>query len=348
LSQLVQAFLRSNGLEAISAPPYYIKTSRSLAHPELVLFNYNQINSPMGDPLVQRCRGLILDESRGWRTVAYPYDKFFNHGEGHAAPIDWSTARVMEKLDGTLCTLYWHAGKWNVSTRGRPDASGYQLPDDSLNQFNFMFELCTKDNRVVVCHPAPRIVLHGIRDIPSSEEVPIDVLAAECGFPTVKTYPLTTLEDCVRTAAEFKGHEHEGFVVVDAQFRRLKLKNPAYVAMAHMAEGMSFRRMLDLIRMGESTEFLTHFPEWQKDYDMVKEKFDAVEAEIATAWDAHKHLFGKDFAVTLKGHPWHATLCSMMRGHFTSPKHALAEISLEKLGAAVGLKQGVFVSGEAA
>jgi tRNA splicing ligase len=56
--------------------------------------------------VVQECRGLILDESANWRIVAFPYTKFFNYGEEHAASIDWSTACVQEKLDGSLmyCT----------------------------------------------------------------------------------------------------------------------------------------------------------------------------------------------------------------------------------------------------
>ena len=44
-------------------------------------------------------------------------------GESSADAIDWSTARVMEKLDGSLATLYWYKGEWHVSSSGVPDAS---------------------------------------------------------------------------------------------------------------------------------------------------------------------------------------------------------------------------------
>lgn len=183
MARLVQEYLKTHTLAEIQAPPLNIKVSRSIRFPELVLFNYNMISSPLGDPMVQQCRGLILNENDGWSVVAYPYDKFFNHGEGHAAQIDWSTARVMEKLDGTLCTLYWYGGQWNVATRGRPDASGpvnsgvgtfeelfwntwkalgYEVPEAWTQEYVFMFELCTKNNQVVVRHPEPRLVLHGV------------------------------------------------------------------------------------------------------------------------------------------------------------------------------------------
>src|SRR5689334_3182288 len=59
-------------------------------------------------------------------------------GEKWADEIDWATATVYEKLDGSLVTLYWCAAprchphittsryeqEWNVSSSGVPDASG--------------------------------------------------------------------------------------------------------------------------------------------------------------------------------------------------------------------------------
>lgn len=51
------------------------------------------------------CRGLVLDERNNWSVVAMPYYRFFNHGERHADTLDWATARVMDKADGTLVIL---------------------------------------------------------------------------------------------------------------------------------------------------------------------------------------------------------------------------------------------------
>lgn len=75
-------------------------------------------------PLVQECRGIILDDERDWAVVAMPYAKFFNFNEPHAHTIDWSTATVCEKADGSLMTLYWYKDSWHVSSSGIPDASG--------------------------------------------------------------------------------------------------------------------------------------------------------------------------------------------------------------------------------
>ena len=58
-----------------------------------------QTASNMGQKVVRECRGMILEKGT-WDVVALPFLKFFNAGEKHAAVIDWTSARVYEKLDG--------------------------------------------------------------------------------------------------------------------------------------------------------------------------------------------------------------------------------------------------------
>src|SRR6476659_8011413 len=92
---------------------------------DLVSLKYDQINSPMADPIVQECRGVVVHVPTG-TVLAHPYNKFWNHGEHLAATIDWSTARVQDKLDGSLMILYWHPanGAWQVASSGHPIAGG--------------------------------------------------------------------------------------------------------------------------------------------------------------------------------------------------------------------------------
>ena len=68
-----------------------------------ILLKYDQLTSPtlMGLPEMQDCRGLILEKGT-WKVMSLAFRKFFNAEEGNAAKIDWNTARVLEKLDGTL------------------------------------------------------------------------------------------------------------------------------------------------------------------------------------------------------------------------------------------------------
>ncbi len=117
--------------------------------------NYDQIASKSGEELSGQCRGLIVrpspeltekmlrDEAkRGneplsaarWRdrimgdleVLAWPMNRFYNHGDVSCAPVDWSDPdlRVYEKLDGTMCAVYWDDlhGRWHVATRSVPEA----------------------------------------------------------------------------------------------------------------------------------------------------------------------------------------------------------------------------------
>lgn len=104
-------------------------------HPNLCLLKYDQSRSafqvcfqiPFFDisqhRVVQECRGIILDSSQNWEVISWPYLKFFNYGEKYCHTIDWPSARVFEKLDGSLATLYWYKSEWHVSSSGVPDAS---------------------------------------------------------------------------------------------------------------------------------------------------------------------------------------------------------------------------------
>ena len=83
-------FLHEHGLEELCGR-YAIRAKRHRNHPNL---KYSQILSPMHEPVVRECRGLIVDEADAWRVVCRAYDKFFNVGESNAAAVDWAAARV--------------------------------------------------------------------------------------------------------------------------------------------------------------------------------------------------------------------------------------------------------------
>ena len=37
--------------------------------------------------------------------------------------FDWQSSKIYEKLDGSICALYYYEG-WNVASSTKPDASG--------------------------------------------------------------------------------------------------------------------------------------------------------------------------------------------------------------------------------
>jgi hypothetical protein len=298
---------------------------------DLVSLKYNQVESPMHEPIVQECRGMVVDVANA-RVLAHPYNKFWNHGEALAAEIDWSTAHVLEKLDGSLMILYWdpNAAIWTAASSGTPRGSGpfgdsesetfgeafwrtfkalgMSLPPEQAQRVCFMFEFCDAPNRIVVRHEKPRIVLHGARTY-AGEELPMAALESfgrAFNWEVVKSFPISSIADCLAAAETLDPIASEGFVVVDAKFNRVKIKSPRYVLLHHMKGEATPRRAIELWQTGETSELLGHFPEMAAQIVPVQQRLERIAAEAAA--DTIKAMAvaetRKDFAAKVKDKPW--------------------------------------------
>jgi RNA ligase len=357
----LQQYLREHGLEKLIVD-YSIKSVTHKEYPHLISLKYSQIDSPMGEKIVQQCRGIVLDRSSNWEIVSYPYDKFFNYGEGngevfYSAAIDWSSAKVYEKLDGSLMTLYFYDGAWRVQSSGTPDAAGevsgfgfsfadlfwrvwqelrYQLPADT--EHCFMFELVTKYNRVVVQPKLNQLILHGVRHVPSRQESDPQIWTELHGWELVKTYPLTDWTTVIEAAKELNPMESEGYIVCDRAFNRVKIKSPQYVAIAHLREGFSSRRMLQILTANEGEEFLTYFPEWTELYQTMKVRYLELVAEIEAAVDKYSSIeVQKDFALAIKDLHYSGMLFSLRRGKAKTVRECLQNTTVQKLEELMGV-----------
>ena len=81
----------------LAAPPYSLVVKEEDG---FVLLKYDLLYSDFNLPIVKECRGIILTDAG--RVVCCPFFKFFNYGESYADSIDWATARVQEKIDGSI------------------------------------------------------------------------------------------------------------------------------------------------------------------------------------------------------------------------------------------------------
>lgn len=360
---LVQRGLISGDFTLISlGEKYGIKAVRHKKYPNLVLLKYDQIESPMSEPVVQECRGMILDEADGWKCIARPFDKFFNYGEGHAAPIDWKNAVVQEKVDGSLITMYYYANEWHVATSGTPDASGqvngedftfadlfwktwkeagYKIPDYSA--FCHMFELTSHYNRVVVRHPEPKITWIGTRAVDDGRELFLahpDVYAAKAWPPKVRSFPLGSLEEIVATFEHIDPLSQEGYVVVSSdpatqKLSRQKVKHPGYIAIHQARDGMSSKSFVEVIRTGESPEFellLKEFPEWEPKFNEIRSRYNQLVSELEAVYTAIKHIpVQKDFALCAVKSRWPSALFELRKGGVPSIKAHLARVNIKHM-----------------
>ena len=113
----------------LSEKPYCLHiTKDNFNGKNLVMFKYDQIESDMSLPIVQECRGLILDFDTN-DIVSFPFKKFFNAGETNAAEIDWSSCWVGEKIDGSITKVVKIGDKLLWSTNGVPNAFNAPLAE---------------------------------------------------------------------------------------------------------------------------------------------------------------------------------------------------------------------------
>lgn len=356
-SPAVVTFLREGGALADLGERFAIQATRARRHPNLVLLKYSQIESPFDEPMVRECRGLVLDEDDGWRVVSRSFDKFFNHGERLAAPVDWSSAVVQEKLDGSLCVLYHYAGEWQVQTSGSPDAAGlvggtgsrfaelfwevfrqqgYALPGDAERPLCFSFELMTRWNRVVIPHAAPKLTLIGLRHRETGAELPLDRAPR---YQAVRTFALDSFTALRDTFLTLPPLQQEGYVVVDAGFQRVKVKHPGYVALHQLKDGMGPRRVMTVIQNGEVGEVLAAFPEWEPEFTQIGAAYAALVAELEDAYERLRDVPGqKEFALEAVKTRFPRALFQLRARRVTSVREALREVPPESLLRALGLR----------
>ena len=284
-------YRNDNWEELLTQDPYNLKVRRD---DDFILFSYNQISSNFYLEIVCEARGIIFHEPT-WTPVCVPFYKFFNHGEKYAAYIDWESASVQEKIDGSIIKLWNYSGQWHVSTNNSIDANKAQLPFEdgnvrtffdlfymasvgvlnpsSLNpHYTYMFELCSPINRVVVPHQETGIFHIGTRDNRTLEEFDLDI-----GIKKPRRHTLRTIHDIVETVSELP-YDEEGYVVVDKNWNRIKVKSPAYVA-AHRLRGeyiVTEKRVFEMLRVGEQSEFLAVFPEYNEFFEDVQGRIGAV------------------------------------------------------------------------
>jgi len=355
----IQEKLRCNGLDA-TVKELLLKVSTDTYG--LVQLNYT-VDSPKS-PAACECRGLIIDSGKDWEVVAFPFYRFFNEHEGHAAAVDLSRATLQEKLDGSLMILYWHPylNNWQVATRGKILADGQvnqnnitfaslfwslwrqSLVHGSLLQENtvYMFELVSPLNRVVKRYTEPGLYLIGARDNGVEYTAAgLLSLANQLGVHRPKTYSFESKDDIFRLIGELDATD-EGFVLVDytsdaPSFPRIKVKNPRYLALAQLVgagtEQSITRKLVRLIRSGDIDELISYFPEYTVDAKRIRAQIDKLAADIDATYYAIENLKHKRklFAAQALTTPYSHALFQMADDRVLSGAEYLAQLPEDKL-----------------
>jgi hypothetical protein len=233
--------------------------------------------------------------------VAYPMNRFFNYSQDVGLDLNWSDPKlaIFEKLDGTLTILYNDPfiNKWCVATRAVPEADvpldggfytfrmlfekalkdtngmSFEKFTDLLDkEITYCFELTSPYNRIIVDYKECRLTLIAARQITYGHcgdkstwecfnELDIDNVPTY-GVPHVRTYAFVGLNGILDLVSDQNPLEHEGVVVRDSQFNRIKIKNASYVAFNRARDilGTSERNCLELVLSGKEDDVIPALP----------------------------------------------------------------------------------------
>lgn len=234
----------------------------------LAIFNYDmlmpEVTIDFSNPIVQEARGIIIDVDT-LTVKCWPFRKFGNWQESYADEIDWKNVKVTGKMDGSIIKL-WHDDKkgWRFSTNAAitPEKEFPSLiqkalmaalekskmtPQAFYEQLNpdetYIFELTAPNNQVVIHYDQTKFWHIGTRNNVTGQETDV----WEKSLTGIDVPPLflfssgdaIDLSACVQKANSLnKDREdvkYEGFVVVDGNFNRIKVKTPEYIAYHKMA-----------------------------------------------------------------------------------------------------------------
>jgi hypothetical protein len=285
----VQEFLHTNGLQAL-IDTYKIK-ARINEDLGVVCLNYDQIASPVNFEIVQECRALIL-ELNTWKVLSWPFKKFFNLGEAANIPanFDWDNFTAFDKLDGSLIHI-WHHPKcgWHIGTRSVPDANtnvndegllfrelvlmtlkDMKVSWDNLISFfepgySYSFELIGPENQIVVEYKERSLVMTGVRNVNTLQEVlPSQWVDEHPEFPLpfADEYHGWNKELAGSACLELNPREREGYVLVDKNWNRVKIKSEAYCYMSNKRDSLakSAKSRLELILSEKDDDVLPILP----------------------------------------------------------------------------------------
>lgn len=212
--------------------PYYVSAVQckltdmngNIKFPNLYMLSYSQFNSDFNNPIVKACRGCIVEviDDKA-KMICTPFYKFGNYGESYCDNIDWNTAKVLDKVDGSLLKLFnyndewiWVTNNgWNItsplqerlvspfkedetsSAESFNDLKEYALStlfsEKELNEWynsldkenTYMFELISPNNRVICTYPHTELYFLGVRNRNTYLEKSYDEF---CTYPNFKKF----------------------------------------------------------------------------------------------------------------------------------------------------------------
>lgn len=269
------------------------------------------------DAITTIARGLVLDPA-GRQVVATPFPKIFNLGERGAGAPDLPF-EAYEKLDGSMVTAFWHAGRWRVATKGAfgsPQAAWAQQRLDAADLSplvpgtTYIFEAVYPENRVVVHYGWSALALLAAYR-PDGYELSFESImetAAALGWPAARRSGFASVEAAVEYALALP-RTAEGLVLRFASGLRLKVKGGEYRRVHALVSRVTPLAVWEAMQAGDNLESIRQdLPEeFWGDFDDIVRLLDAelagLAGRVAAAASSVSHLSDRELGGAVSGLP---------------------------------------------
>lgn len=316
---------------------------KSNLYEDRLVLNYSQIDGDKHDTMSKECRALILHYPETDKVMSRSFDRFFNYNEDpRTDEYNILKSKIYEKVDGSLISVYHDSKELCIGTRSMAFAEGEtpigvsykdlvlrvrpylfdtinkRMNPKLVSESTFIFELCTPENRVVKQYDGDRLFLLGVRNKITGEfqdDWVVDQIAGKLGFDRPEEIWLNSYEAIAKNISKLPAMD-EGYVCNWDNWR-IKIKNPAYLAIAHLRENgvISPKRIAKLIFLEDEEEYLGYFPEDKKYFDPYKDAYIDFRENLQYIWTCVKDIKDqKEFALEVKDLEISAFLFAMKKG----------------------------------
>lgn len=242
--------LRDRVLEALSVA--YTRRDGALN-----VFCYRSSNLRTWSRYAAQCRGVVIDLQRE-RCLVMPYEKFFQlderDGWRRADLAGRTPDEIVEKIDGSLVSLFRHEGALRFASKGSFDspatraaerlASRYPLARLELDRFSHVFEVVYEGGRfpqgfTSVRYEHEALYLIGMRDRVTGELAPYAEVIARAralGLPHPRRFA-GSFEEAIAACDDPRWRDAEGWIA-NFQGQRVKLKHRAYLQTSDVINGV--------------------------------------------------------------------------------------------------------------
>lgn len=264
----------------------------------LTLYNYNEqcTFQKRWNVFTESARGLIVDEKR---VVAFPFPKFFNHGEFPFQNKEIHS--ITEKMDGSLGIIFWHNNCWQVATRGSFTSKQSDWARKRLDKYTltpgitYLCEIIYPENRVVIDYKEEKLILLGAYDEKGSEIINLDQLSKQTGLELVASH-CGTVENILQLCKTLPG-TREGFVVRFVDGTRLKYKGTSYLELHRIASNFAPIHVWEKLKDGINwkpdlpEEFYADYDKWEAEFTA---KYNELLANLAHLLESVKDKSNKE------------------------------------------------------